>query len=1288
MKRILFIVFVCFGFLAKGQVFTPMTAAGYQNKRTKTDSTNYIPTFPGFPTLRSTTPQKQAAIAADSTNKVFYWYDPKTETWNALGTGSGSIINIFNDTTIIICPVAGSCDTIYTTVIINDIRIENDSTLIICPAVGDCDTIHIPPTQFGASVVFYGKNASDDSTILLLSNGVRFAASDNSPPCTISNGILSGGIVTWLHDYVYNVSEAFYNIDCITYHSPSTDFTLDAADPTLDRIDIFNLTTSNTAVVVSGTPGSGIPPDYDANLQFNITFALVSAGTTEPVGASNNWIYQENISPPEWQTSLAYAQINPNSTNNPYAGTKTIEGTSVPNSAYIDFTAPTTPDMSAYDVLTFQIRSKANFSTTKKLVFRWLTAPSTATGNNVVLGQGSYGFISTQTASYQTITIPLSDFGALPANVNLLRITQSNTSGTGGWYIDNIQLQKAGIANPENFVTDVTKNTTGDSFYVWKNGVVTRRLIDSIGNSDSAIQAVYNYFSDTSFTNQFQPNSGVIADTIIRLTDSTIRYIYTDGTQVDDTSRIAFTQENIQNILNIFNYIDSVNGEDTTFIRGPTVNGLPFAYNVEDALSPNDTLHFDFPHNNVSVDSVLSTDADGNLIMKLVTGGGGGSVNNTGSGYRLVTGDGALIKSVNHDLTLTIDSLTSGELTFKVDTAQIATQFDLTQIGGVETVTGSIAGVVDNTDPVNPVVNAVEVDGVTITGTGVTGDPLVAVTGGSGTVTNVTGSAPIIITGTSTITPNVTVDTSTNGTGLATIYKNNLNYSTASIYHDSILVLARPNGSTDSITMRTSTSPGWSTTGNSATITGTNFLGTKDDEPLMFKVNNHMAGFIDSVSAHAGRTYLGLGAGDNNTDRTLTSVGFGAARNNTSGWGNTALGNKALFTNVIGSNNTAIGDSALLLATGASNTAVGYTAGGTLTTATTVTLVGMGAQSSGTGSFTSAVGYNACKTCNGNQNTALGREALGGATETGAANTALGYHALFNNTSGANNIGLGINAGRNNTTATRQLYISSKGDLVTNVREQNESIIYGQQVASTPGTSQLTQYLTVNGKLGINKIIPTAYLHLTRGTEVANTAPLKFDAPASLTTTAASGDGTNATLTFASTTNPPFVQGSTIVVTGVTPAGYNTAGAIVSTVTATTVTYANTTTGSQTVAGAITQGALLTTPEAGAVEYDGSDFYATPSSATRYYINKVLKGSGILDFGSVASLGNEILTITVTGAADGDAVYIGVPNGSMTAGLVFTAWVSAANTVSVQCYNSTLGPIDPNSGTFKAVVSQ
>ena len=58
--------------------------------------------------------------------------------------------------------------------------------------------------------------------------------------------------------------------------------------------------------------------------------------------------------------------------------------------------------------------------------------------------------------------------------------------------------------------------------------------------------------------------------------------------------------------------------------------------------------------------------------------------------------------------------------------------------------------------------------------------------------------------------------------------------------------------------------------------------------------------------------------------------------------------------------------------------------------------------------------------------------------------------------------------------------------------------------------------------------------------------------------------------------------------------------------------------------------------------------------------------------------------MTVTGAAAGDAVFLGVPNGSVNANSAVTAWVSAANTVTVRFNNYSAGNIDPANGTFTA----
>lgn len=84
-----------------------------------------------------------------------------------------------------------------------------------------------------------------------------------------------------------------------------------------------------------------------------------------------------------------------------------------------------------------------------------------------------------------------------------------------------------------------------------------------------------------------------------------------------------------------------------------------------------------------------------------------------------------------------------------------------------------------------------------------------------------------------------------------------------------------------------------------------------------------------------------------------------------------------------------------------------------------------------------------------------------------------------------------------------------------------------------------------------------------------------------------------------------------------------------------------------------------------------------------------LTATATLDFPSTAAGTCEILTITLTGAVDGDIVMLGIPNGSIPDPeyIYPTAWVSSANTISVKgCNIQTVTSLDPASGTFRASV--
>jgi hypothetical protein len=81
-----------------------------------------------------------------------------------------------------------------------------------------------------------------------------------------------------------------------------------------------------------------------------------------------------------------------------------------------------------------------------------------------------------------------------------------------------------------------------------------------------------------------------------------------------------------------------------------------------------------------------------------------------------------------------------------------------------------------------------------------------------------------------------------------------------------------------------------------------------------------------------------------------------------------------------------------------------------------------------------------------------------------------------------------------------------------------------------------------------------------------------------------------------------------------------------------------------------------------------------------------LSGTATLDF-DLTSVNFQDLTITVTGAADGNAGFIGFPAASVTSNVLFTYMGATTNTVTIRASRiDVASPANPASGTFRATV--
>ncbi|MCS7074130.1 MAG: tail fiber domain-containing protein, partial [Bacteroidia bacterium] len=346
-------------------------------------------------------------------------------------------------------------------------------------------------------------------------------------------------------------------------------------------------------------------------------------------------------------------------------------------------------------------------------------------------------------------------------------------------------------------------------------------------------------------------------------------------------------------------------------------------------------------------------------------------------------------------------------------------------------------------------------------------------------------------------------------------------------------------------TMIAAGSAGWSLTGNTGTVDGTHFIGTTDNVPLNFRVNNLRSGRIGRVGDAS--TFFGYQAGENDdaTNNQNTFFGFQAGRATTTGNNNTANGYNALLNNTTASFNTAIGNNALLtqsfnnggttwnsfnVAIGADalfsnqpnattngifNTAVGSFAARANTIGHSNISIGYQSLfSNTTASFNIAIGRNALFTQSfsnsgavwSSHNIAIGFNALQNnqptTTTNGNFNLAIGSSAPQTNTTGFNNVAIGNNALLSNTTGSSNTAIGSGADVgatgLTNATAiganatvtASNSLVLGNGANVGIGNSAPTYNLSVNGTVQTG---PGTAINLFRRTTTPATFTDTFD---------------------------------------------------------------------------------------------------------------------------------------------------------------------------------------------------
>ena len=273
-------------------------------------------------------------------------------------------------------------------------------------------------------------------------NGSVHEDSTNSggglPTVTVlPNGLLSGGIVTWITGLTFSVSAARYIINNQVYESPDTIITLDAAHATLDRIDVFAVNTNSTAIDITGTPAaSPQKPQVDPVTQLELTFITIPAGATEPVDIDVEIIYNENT---EWTGSASGTTADFNDTTDPKYGSKDVQVTTIDDGDTITFTAAAAKNFADYTSLNLFVQLKEEMASSEFLLVQFLlSGVAVSTRQNLVLEKD-------YTGEWQSISTAFSNFDFDSTTFDAVRFSWKNIAGSethSGFYLDYIQLQK------------------------------------------------------------------------------------------------------------------------------------------------------------------------------------------------------------------------------------------------------------------------------------------------------------------------------------------------------------------------------------------------------------------------------------------------------------------------------------------------------------------------------------------------------------------------------------------------------------------------------------------------------------------------------------------------------------------------------------------------------------------------------------------------------------------------------------------------------------------------------
>ena len=260
-----------------------------------------------------------------------------------------------------------------------------------------------------------------------------------------ANGLIFGGLVSWLGGLSFGVAPAAYYINGTLYTTGSAEVTLGTADPDDPRIDIIVVDTAGNVSVIAGTPAANpAKPTPEPSTQIEITSILVLAGATEPGNPgdiSDLLIYDENV---EWTGTSAGVTINLDSTTDPFRNSKCADVGAIGTGDTITFTGASAVNKADYETLIMYLNLKAVMSKQHTLSVCCLLAGVQVSAEVLLPINGA------TTNAWQNISITIASLNISATTFDAIRFRWSKTGAQAdhaGFYLDYIKLER-GVVQP------------------------------------------------------------------------------------------------------------------------------------------------------------------------------------------------------------------------------------------------------------------------------------------------------------------------------------------------------------------------------------------------------------------------------------------------------------------------------------------------------------------------------------------------------------------------------------------------------------------------------------------------------------------------------------------------------------------------------------------------------------------------------------------------------------------------------------------------------------------------